>query len=98
VPDYGLDDRAIEVRYPAKAKIFPLASAQTVSGAHPTFSPMDNMSPFPEDKAQPRCDPDHSPPHIVEVKNLLSLQQPPWRVAGLIYFTISFILFSLKDF
>jgi hypothetical protein len=42
--------------------------------------------------ARAGCDADHSPPSSVEVVNedlyFLSPQAPPWRVAGLLYFTI----------
>jgi hypothetical protein len=42
VSDYGMDDLAIEVRYPAEARIFPLASvSKKGSGAHPTCCPME---------------------------------------------------------
>jgi hypothetical protein len=41
VSDYGLDDRAIEVRSPAEAKDFSsILCVQTDSGAHPASSPM----------------------------------------------------------
>jgi hypothetical protein len=48
VSDYGLDDRAIEVRSPAGAKDFSSSlCVQTVSGAHPASCPMDTGGPFP---------------------------------------------------
>jgi hypothetical protein len=41
VPDYGLDDRAIEVRSPAEAGYFTSnLCVQTGSGAHPASCPM----------------------------------------------------------
>jgi hypothetical protein len=49
---------------------------------------------FPGGKARPGRDTDHSPPSNAEVVNewklyLLSLQAPPWRAAGLLYFLFS---------
>jgi hypothetical protein len=66
VSDYGMDDLAIEVRYPAEArKIFPLASvSMNGSGAHPTCCPMGSGDPFPGGKARPWRDADHSS-HLV---------------------------------
>jgi hypothetical protein len=52
VPDYGLDDRAIEVRSPAQAKGFVLhLCVQTGSGAHPASCLMGTEGPFPGGKA-----------------------------------------------
>jgi hypothetical protein len=49
VSDYGLDDRAIEVRSPAGAKDFSSSlCVQTGSGAHPT---MGTGGPFPGGKS-----------------------------------------------
>jgi hypothetical protein len=48
VSDYGLDDRAIGVRSPAKAKDFSSnPCVQTGSGAHPASCPMDTGGPIP---------------------------------------------------
>jgi hypothetical protein len=90
VSDYGLDDRAIGVRFPAEANNFSSSlCVQTGSGAHPASCTMSTGGPFPGGKARPGRDAHHSPPSSAEVKNeeiyLLSPQAPPWRVAGLLY-------------
>jgi hypothetical protein len=70
VSDYGLDDRAIEVRSPAGAKDFSSnLCVQTGSGAHPASCPMGTGGPFPGGKARPVRDADHSPPSSAEVVN-----------------------------
>jgi hypothetical protein len=52
VSDYGLDDRAIGVRFPAGAKDFPtILCVQTGSGAHPASCPMGTGCPFPGGKS-----------------------------------------------
>jgi hypothetical protein len=61
VSGYGLDDRAIEVRFPAEAVSSKL-SVQTASGAHPASYTIGTGGPFPGAKVQPRRDADHSPP------------------------------------
>jgi hypothetical protein len=64
VSDYGLDDRAIEVRSPTGAEDFYFSPCvQTGSGAHPASNPMGTGGPFPGRDA------DHSPPSGAEVKN-----------------------------
>jgi hypothetical protein len=70
VSDYGLDDRAIGVRSPARAK--DLSSSlciQTGSEAHPVSCPMGTGGPFPGGKARPGRDADHSPLSCAEVVN-----------------------------
>jgi hypothetical protein len=63
VSDYGLDDRAIEVRYPTGAEDFSSSPCvQTDSEAHPASYPMGTGGPFPGGKARPGRDADHSPP------------------------------------
>jgi hypothetical protein len=48
VSGYGLDDRAIEVRFPAAAKDFSSSlCVQTGSGAHPVSCKMGTGGPFP---------------------------------------------------
>jgi hypothetical protein len=70
VSDYGLDDRAIEVRSPAEAKDFySILYVQTGSDAHPASCPMGTGGPFPGGKARPGRDADHSPPSSAEVVN-----------------------------
>jgi hypothetical protein len=70
VSGHGLDERAIEVRSPAGAKVFDLAFCmQTGSDAHPTSCPMGTGGPFPDGKVRPGRDADHSSPCSVEVKN-----------------------------
>jgi hypothetical protein len=45
--DYGLDDRAIGVRFPAEAKDFSSSlCVQTGSGAHPASCPVGTGGPF----------------------------------------------------
>jgi hypothetical protein len=63
VSDYGLDDRAIGVRSPAKAFSFILC-VQTGSGVHPASCPMGIEGPFSGGKARLGRDADHSP-HLV---------------------------------
>jgi hypothetical protein len=88
VSDYGLDDRAIRVRFPAGANDFSCSlCVQTGSGAHRTSYPMGTGGPFPGVRTRPGRDVDRSPPSNAEVKNelelyLLSPQAPPWRVSG----------------
>jgi hypothetical protein len=60
VSDYGLDDRAIGVRYPAGAKDFSSSlCVQTGSEAHPASCTMGTGG-----KSRPGRDADHSP-HLV---------------------------------
>jgi hypothetical protein len=64
VSDYGLDDRAIEVRSPTGAEDFSSSLCiQTGSGAHPASYPMGAGG-----NARPGRDADHSPPSRAEVK------------------------------
>jgi hypothetical protein len=70
VSDYGLDDRAIEVRSPTGAEDFySNPCVQTGSGAHPASYPMGTWGSFPGGKARPGRDADHSLPSSAEVKN-----------------------------
>jgi hypothetical protein len=65
VSDYGLDDPAIGVRFPAGAKDFPCSlCVQTGSGAHPASCTMGTGG-----KARPGRDADHSPLSSAEVVN-----------------------------
>jgi hypothetical protein len=64
VSDYGLDDRAIEVRSPTGADFSSSPCVQTGSEAHPASYPMGTGG-----KARPGRDADHSPPSSAEVKN-----------------------------
>jgi hypothetical protein len=57
---------------------------------------MGTGGPFPGGKAWPGRDADHSPPSSAKVVNekelyLLSAQEPPWLVAGLLYFTFTIL-------
>jgi hypothetical protein len=67
VSDYGLDDRAIEVRSPAEAKGF-LSNlcVQTGSGAHPASCTMGTGGSVPGGKVRSGRDADHSPPSSAE--------------------------------
>jgi hypothetical protein len=69
VSGYGLDDRAIEVRFPAGAKDFSSILCVQTAGAHPTSCTMGTGGSFPGGKARPGRDADHSPPFSVEVEN-----------------------------
>jgi hypothetical protein len=67
---YGLDDRAIEVRFLAGAEDFSFSlCVQTGSGAYPASCIMGTGVPFPGDKARPGRDAIHSPLSIAEVVN-----------------------------
>jgi hypothetical protein len=64
VSDYGLDDRAIEVRSPTGAEDFSFSPCvQTGSGVHPASYPIG-----PGGKVRPGRDADHSPLSSAEVK------------------------------
>jgi hypothetical protein len=68
--DYGLDDRAIGVRFPARTKDFSCSlCAQTGSEANPASCTIGTGGPFPGGKARPERDADHSPPSSAEVEN-----------------------------
>jgi hypothetical protein len=71
VSGYGLDDWAIEVRFPAEAKrIFPVASVSRPDlGPLAASCPMGTGGPFLGDKARPGRDADHSPPSSADVMN-----------------------------
>jgi hypothetical protein len=70
VSDYGLHDRAIEVRSQAGAKDFSSdLCVQTGSGAHPASCTMGTGGPFPGGKPRPGRDADHSHPSSAEVEN-----------------------------
>jgi hypothetical protein len=68
VSDYGLDDGAIEVRYPAEDFSSSLC-VQTSSKAHPASCPMGVGGPFPGGKARPGRDADHSTQSSEKVMN-----------------------------
>jgi hypothetical protein len=69
VSDYGLDDRAIGVRSPARAKNFSYSLfVQTGSGAHPASCTMGTGGPIPGTKERQGRDADHSPPSSAEVE------------------------------
>jgi hypothetical protein len=70
VSDYGLDDRAIEVRFPTGAEDFSSSPCvQTGSGAHPASYPMGAGGSFPGGKARLGRDTDYLPPSSAEVNN-----------------------------
>jgi hypothetical protein len=68
VSDYGLDDRAIEVRSPTEDFSSSLC-VQTGTEAHPASCIMGTGGPFPGRKARPGRDADHSPPSSADVKH-----------------------------
>jgi hypothetical protein len=82
--DYGLEDRAIEVRFLAGAKDFSSGvCVQTGSGAHPASCTMGTAGPFARAKARPGRDADHSPPSSAEAVNELELYfLSPKRLRG----------------
>jgi hypothetical protein len=65
VSDYGLDDRAIEVRSPPGQIILLAPASRPALGAHPASYSMGTE----RGKARPGRDADHSPSSIAEVKN-----------------------------
>jgi hypothetical protein len=70
IVSYGLDDRAIEFRSPARAKDFSSnLCVQTGSGAHPASCTMGTGGPFPGGKVRVGRDADHSPLSRAEVVN-----------------------------
>jgi hypothetical protein len=70
VSDYGMDDRAIEVRSRTGEEDFSSSPCvQTSSGAHPASYPLGTGGSFPGGKARPGRDADHSPPSSAEFKN-----------------------------
>jgi hypothetical protein len=85
VSDYGLDDRAIEVRSPTGAENFSSSPCvETGSGAHPASFPMGTGGPFPGGKARPGRDADHSP-HLVQRLSMSRsyASSPPKRLHGI---------------
>jgi hypothetical protein len=80
---YGLDGRAIVVRYPAETKDFSSSvCVQTGSGAHPNSCIMGTGVPFLGAKARPGCDADHSPPSSAKVENEELYLLSPKRLLG----------------
>jgi hypothetical protein len=69
VSDYGLDDRAIEIRSSTGTDFSSSPCVQTGSGAHPASYPMGTGFFFPGGKARPGRDADHSPSSSAKVRN-----------------------------
>jgi hypothetical protein len=70
ISDYGLDDRAIRIRSPARAKDFSSnLCVQTGSGGPPSLLYNGYRGSCPRGKARPGRDAEHSPPSSAEVKN-----------------------------
>jgi hypothetical protein len=70
VSDYGLDDRAFEVRSGQKQKyISSILCVLIISEARPASCPVDTRGSFPGAKARTGRDADHSPSSSGEVKN-----------------------------
>jgi hypothetical protein len=70
VSEYGLEDRAIGIQFPAGAMDFSCSlCVQTSSGAHPASCTMGTGVLSPGVKARPGRDADHSPPSSAEVEN-----------------------------
>jgi hypothetical protein len=102
VSDYGLDDRAIEVRSPAGAKNFSFnLCVQTGSGAHPASCTVGTEGPFPEVKRGRGVT---LTTHSYLVSRMsrsyihFSPQAPPWRVAGLLCSTFAVRLLLGREF
>jgi hypothetical protein len=67
----GLDDRAIEFRFPAEAKDSSSnVCVQTGSGANPASFTMGTGGPFPGAKSRRGRDADHSTSSSAEVENV----------------------------
>jgi hypothetical protein len=86
VSGYGLEDRAIEVRFPAEIKDFSSSHCvQTGSGAHPASCP--------GCKSRPGRDADHSPPLVLRSWMSRSYTSSPSNASkacsGLLFFTIN---------
>jgi hypothetical protein len=70
---YGLDDRMIGIRFPARAGNFSLRyHVQNGSGAHPASYPIGTGGSFPGGK-RPGREADHSSPSSAEVKECVEL-------------------------
>jgi hypothetical protein len=79
-------------------RIFPLASVQTGSGAHPASCTMGTGGPFSGGKARPGHDADHSPPSSAEVVNEWELYLLSPASASMACNGTAFFLFTLlKD-
>jgi hypothetical protein len=95
VSDYGLEDRAIEVRSPTGAEDFSSSPCvQTGSGAHPASYPMGTGVLSPGVK-RGRGVTLTTHPHLVPRLSMSrsytsSPQAPPWRVAGQLYLYLTF--------
>jgi hypothetical protein len=101
VSDYGLDDRG---SIPDRGRGFSSSlCVQTGSGAHPASCTVGTGDPFPEGKARPGRDADHSP-HLVP-KLRMSRAIPPLTPSvstacsgiTLLYLTVKKTLHHYKD-
>jgi hypothetical protein len=86
VSDYGLDDRAIDVRSPTGAKDFSSSlRVQTGSRAHRASCTTGTGGPFPGAKVWPGRDADHSPHPVPRSWMSMSYtSSPPWRFHGVL--------------
>jgi hypothetical protein len=75
-PGYGLDDRMIEVRFPAGTGNFSRHHLQTGSGTHPASYLRGNGA-LSLGVTQPGREADHSPPSSAEVKDAWSYTSTP---------------------
>jgi hypothetical protein len=80
VSGYGLDDRAIEVRFPAGEKDF--SSILCVQTGSPASCTMGTGGPFPGGKARPGRDANHSPHLVPRSRMSRSYTSPPKRLHG----------------
>jgi hypothetical protein len=93
VTDYGLDDRAIEVRSPTGAEDFSSSPCvQTGSGAHPASYPMGTSGTFPGGKARPGRDACHLVPRLSMSRSYTS--SPP--CASMACSGIPFLFFAVS--
>jgi hypothetical protein len=87
VSDYGLDDRAIEVRSAVEARDFSSSLCVEIgSEAHPSSCQMGTGGILPGGKARPRRDGDHSL-HLVPRSwmNRSYTSSPPLRLHGVLW-------------
>jgi hypothetical protein len=96
VSGYELDDRAIGVRFPAKAKDFSSnLSVQTCSGAHPASCTIGTGGSFPGAKRGRGVTlTTHSylvPRSMSRSYTSCPPQVPPWRVAGVLFSVTSIL-------
>jgi hypothetical protein len=104
VSDYGLDNRVIEIRSPAEAKEFLLSSVPRPARGHTQF-PVQRvpgvLSPGVKgDRGVTLTTHTHLVPKSIMSRSYTSPPKaPPWRVVGLLYFTLPQVILqsSVED-